>query len=903
MPSVDWNRAKELFEAAVELPEAEASAYLDAECSGFPELHSMVSTLIRNHRELSGQDQQLQYHLDAGRTIRVLENGMLVAKRFRILRFIASGGMGEVYEAMDEWLGAKLALKTLRPEMLSAPGSIDRFKRELLIARRVTHENVCRVFDFAEHHTPDAAPGRSSTPCFTMELLEGESLASYLSTRRPLPLCEALLLIRQIAAGLSTLHAHGLVHRDIKPSNIMIVAASKGGKRAVVMDFGLTKPLGTESDMFQSAPEFHGGAPYFMDPELLRGAKPGIASDVYSFGLLVDEMVTSQRAFTSQSVQSLYYEKLWETPVAPSRRSKNLPQRWEESLLRCLDPDPTKRFSSIAEAARAFEEPPLESASATGPSPPPVRRTFLSGPPAERRRRQFLAALAGAPIAVGAIAMGSIVWSSGDSSIEVFDIENQTGNPEFDYICRGTTAEILRQLLEVRGVQVYAMRMPRTNAPARQATGRFCLNGMLQVHLNQVRLSIQLFDNGRNGHLVWTRKFESAGLQDPLGLQSDIARNTIAALEREVWAGQNAEASISPFTRAAVRMRQAFFMPAANDLPGPPTVSNEALDLYMRGRSLLEELSPTGAARSLEYFKMAIDRDSKFALAYAGAADATMALMNYNYRPHVQLAEEARYFADRAVLVGQRLAEAHSVLAAVRQMDWDWKGAEESYQLALSLKPKFARARRWYAGLVAQFGRFDDALAHSRLALADDPFDRSAAPAIGLYLFLARRYEEAVQILTEAIRSKDMIMTRWNLTQVYAWMGRKSSGSTAGDYFRKALEQAAAVEVVEKSDRGPNARAVYADQVFALTYALMGDTSTARIYRERMEADVEQGGTSPAGVAWAYAAEGQTARACDFFDLALTRRDRRLLYVKVLPFLENMRGVERFETLLKTMKL
>ncbi|MBC8167366.1 MAG: serine/threonine protein kinase, partial [Bryobacteraceae bacterium] len=213
MTADEWCLVKQVFDASLDRPEAERATFVASACGSQPVVHAAVLELLefdRSETRLSGGRPAADDH--------VLAPGQLVAGRFRVTRLIAAGGMGEVFEVWDEWLRLKIALKTLRPELLGDAEALQRFKRELLVARGVAHENVCRVFDFVEHR-PESASGNAITPCFTMELLEGESLAELLCRRRPLPPDEALHIARQVACGLSALHDRGIIHRDLKPSN------------------------------------------------------------------------------------------------------------------------------------------------------------------------------------------------------------------------------------------------------------------------------------------------------------------------------------------------------------------------------------------------------------------------------------------------------------------------------------------------------------------------------------------------------------------------------------------------------------------------------------------------------------------------------------------------------------
>ena len=884
MTEADWEHVKCIFAAALELPLGEREAFVHRQCGNRLDQRDLLLDLLANHSSDSNSS-----HRSTCDWQPVLKVGELVTGRFRISRLIAAGGMGEVYEAWDEWLRLRVALKTVRPELLSDPGALDRFKRELLVARRVSHENVCRVFDFVEHRT-EKGQQSEATPCFTMELLEGETLAHILERSRPLACADALAILKQVASGLRVLHNHGIVHRDLKPSNIIVVPQPARPDRVVVADFGLAKSEPGEVDWFQSATEFRGGAPYFTAPEVFSKSRPGIPSDVYSFGLLIDEMVTTSRAFSSTSPQALVWEKLWKKPLPPSSRSAELPPHWEVTILRCLEPEPSARFASIEDAVRSLELPPNASSTERTEGQPPRRI----------KRRLVLGVIIAAPVA-GATAFTALALQPVSTSIEVYDIRNTTGLGEYDYFCRGTTAELTRQLLQLQRLRVFSPRISRTSARA-ATPARFSIDGMLQANNGQIRLTVQLSDNQQSGTVLWSDNFDRNGINDPLALQSDISRNTATAVERQLMLGAKGPDQANALARAAYGLRRWFGRQSTGYFSGPPTTSNIAFDFYMRGHHLLEELSPQSAGAAIDYFKRAIENDEQFALAYAGVADAYMALMNYNYAPHPELAQNARYYAERAVELGRDLAEAHAALAAVRQMDWDHIGAEDSYHEALRLKPNYAKARRWYAGFVLQFGRTEEAIRESRHALELDPYDPSAAPAVGLYLFFSGKYPEAIDLLQRSLQKSEMLMTRHNLGQVYAWLGNILLANQAEHFFGLALEQARAIENTERAT-SPDGKTSFSDQLFALAYALHGRELETEPYLTRLEADMLTGGTSPVTVGWIYAILRQQDKACDYLEKAASWRDRRLLYTKIIPFLTNLHGTPRFQALLTLMHL
>ena len=219
----------------------------------------------------------------------------LVADRFRIVRFVAGGGMGQVYEAEDLELHQNLALKTIRPEIAQDERAIARFKREAFLARQVTHPNICRIFDLFVHRPP-VVNGVAAPPItfVTMQLLNGQTLAERLRSGRMLAE-EALPLIAQMADALDAAHQVGVVHRDFKCNNVMLLPQS-GGPRAVVTDFGMAWRAGEDPDKRGTSPTLPGeilGTPDYMAPEQLEGGKVTPATDVYALGLVMYEMATS----------------------------------------------------------------------------------------------------------------------------------------------------------------------------------------------------------------------------------------------------------------------------------------------------------------------------------------------------------------------------------------------------------------------------------------------------------------------------------------------------------------------------------------------------------------------------------------------------------------------------------
>jgi serine/threonine protein kinase/tetratricopeptide (TPR) repeat protein len=273
--------------------------------------------------------------------------GDLLANRFRVLRLISKGGMGEVYETEDLELRERVAIKTILPDIAGNPAAIDQFKHEIQLARKVTHLNVCRIFDLVY----DPRPSRPIA-FLTMELLNGVTLSAYIEKRGTLTLDETLGFARQMAEGLNAAHQAGVIHQDFKSSNVMIVTGEDGEThRVVITDFGLAHNL----RQIGSATGKIVGTPAYMAPEQIEGLPVSPAADIYALGVVIYECVTGHLPYSAQTREELQEKKLHDAPVPPSKYIPDLPIQWERTILRCLSKQPQQRFSSATEVSRALE--------------------------------------------------------------------------------------------------------------------------------------------------------------------------------------------------------------------------------------------------------------------------------------------------------------------------------------------------------------------------------------------------------------------------------------------------------------------------------------------------------------------------------------------------------------------
>jgi serine/threonine protein kinase len=379
-----WDRIKGLFEAALDRPEADREQFLAEACQGREDLLVDVKSLLSSEKEFGDFLEQPVVRLPASPENDDLpplfSPGEIVAERFQILRFIGRGGMGEVYEARDLARKVWVALKTVRSQIASDSKTMVRFKNEIELSLRVSHRNICRVYDLERHRPPEGS-GAPDVVFLTMELLEGETLADRLRRQGRMSSEEALPLIRQMADGLAAAHKEGVVHCDFKPSNVMLVgpvraeswqethslsqaeltvAASKGTRvRAVITDFGLARamhPVVTRESIQESVDSgdhLVGTLPY-MAPEQLEGKPATPASDVYAFGLVVYEMVTGCQPFSGATPLSGIYKRLEAVPTRPRKLAPDVSGGLDSVIMRCLERQPENRFADAQEVTAAL---------------------------------------------------------------------------------------------------------------------------------------------------------------------------------------------------------------------------------------------------------------------------------------------------------------------------------------------------------------------------------------------------------------------------------------------------------------------------------------------------------------------------------------------------------------------
>lgn len=346
-----WQRLKPLYEAALELPGPDRDRFVAEVCDD--ELRRELTALLRAHDEPTGPADEPLVDLGEifpGRSS-LFSTGDLIMDRFRIVRHVGDGGMGTVYEAMDLEMG-RIALKTIRADAASSPDALARFKKEVLLARKVSGPHICRIHEW---FATDSHQG-----FLTMEFLEGMTLADKLRESGPFQWREAKTIALEICAGLQTIHDAGIIHRDLKCRNIML-AKRNGGNRAVLMDFGLAREFTRigSGETTRSTPDIAiVGTPDYMAPEQFEGKDLSPATDIYALGIVLYELVTAKHPYAASTPIEAAIHRA-RRPAPASAIQRKLPRNWDRIIDCCLEYEPSRRYSSASEVARELRAGPV----------------------------------------------------------------------------------------------------------------------------------------------------------------------------------------------------------------------------------------------------------------------------------------------------------------------------------------------------------------------------------------------------------------------------------------------------------------------------------------------------------------------------------------------------------------
>jgi eukaryotic-like serine/threonine-protein kinase len=695
----------------------------------------------------------------------LLSEGRVLADRYRIVRFIAKGGMGEVYEAEDFILKSRLALKLILPELSENSLVVERFKREILLARRVTHPNICRIYDLGSHRMElgSASPDFSPELMFlTMELLSGHSLQERLNRVEVIRESEALPILEQIAAGLDAAHSAGVIHRDLKSANIILLPSTRadGLERVVITDFGLAR-LAAEGEPLTTLSEIGAamGTPAYMAPEQVQGKELGPGADIYALGIIAYEMVTGSRPFGGDTPVAQALARLTGEAQPPLQRRSDLDLRWNVAILRCLQRLPEDRFPTAAEFVKALRS--SDSPTVVPRSGSPIRAIL----PRAGWRWGAAALILAAAVIAGWLASRGIPARSPSAQasptasttvqgkkpvrIVVLPFEN-LGAPLDAYFAAGMTEEISSRLANLRGLAVIS----RTTAIGYDRKGKtikqigaelgvdFVLEGTVRgegagTPNGRVRIApelIQVADDTR----VWADRYDRV-ITDILSIQTEVAENVVRVMG----------------VRLVPREIAALKTASTSDL--------EAYNLYIRGLKMADQgFTQENLEGAIRLFQAAVDRDPRFSQALAQLAKNHLFVYFQHFdrsRARVDIAREA---IEKLAALGPDLAETH--IARAYYAYWgvlDYPRALQEFQAALALQPSSSEVLQGIGFILRRQGRWEESAEQIRRWVELDPRSPNALVQNGQTCVLLKRYAEADRAYALAASINPRLGSAW----------------------------------------------------------------------------------------------------------------------------------------------
>jgi serine/threonine protein kinase/tetratricopeptide (TPR) repeat protein len=690
-----------------------------------------------------------------------LHPGQLFASRYRIERQLGAGGMGAVYRAHDVELNVPVALKIIRAEILSNPATgrdfEQRFKQELLLARQVTHPNVLRIHDLGES---------GGIKYITMPLVEGSDLHSLLASG-PLPFDQVVSIARQIAAGMAAAHDAGIAHRDLKPQNVLVDASG----RAYISDFGLAKSYEASTAGLTRPGDFI-GTPRYIAPEIVEGRPADHRSDLYALGLIFYEMASGTSPFPGESAIELLMQRIRTNPKDLHVERPELPEYFSRIVMRCLARDPAQRYQH---AHQIVDDIDAHRSPSRGRSHPTVSINL----PLPTPRGWLYAGIAIAAI-VGLLAVPPVrqfVFRSGTTTagipsaaekklIAVLPFRTIGSQAGLEHIGSGVAEALSARLFGLGTVTVAPSSATDRVDPkhplariARELGSNLLVTGTVQGDAERISIVINV-EEPLAERRVWTKQFAGVS-KDLLTLQDQIFAGLVEALE------------VTPSTEAQARGASR------------PTNNIEAYDLYLKGRNTMRgQQDKRNVESAVKLYEDALRVDPRFALAFAGLADASVQMYSET---------KERLWADKAVAAAQQgkrldenLVEVRIAAATAYLATGKFNEAIVELQQALKLAPNSDDAYRRLAVAYRRAGRVDDSRRMNEEAIRVNPYywlNHNAMGEAALRIGDNLRAEQAFSKVIEL--EPDNVNGFNNLGAIYLMTGRYPEAATA---FQRATE-------------------------------------------------------------------------------------------------------------------
>ncbi|MFI5251686.1 MAG: protein kinase [Bacteroidota bacterium] len=682
---------------------------------------------------------------------------------YKILEKLGEGGMGIVYKAQDTRLDRIVALKFLPVHLTSNEAEKARFLQEAKAAATLNHPHVCTIYGISEHDDHEGGIQQF----IEMEYVDGETL------RKKIPLAktdDAYKYAIQIGDALQEAHSKGIVHRDVKCENIMVNSKNQ----IKVMDFGLAKLKGSLKLTRTSSTV---GTLAYMAPEQIQGGDVDARSDIFSFGIVLFEMLTGKTPFRGEHDAAMMYSIVNEEPETVAKYKPDVSPEVERIIKRALEKDPDDRYQSAADMVSEIRRVQRQSTRILRPSMvdmPTLHPTFshenpvAKSTPSSKKKTILISALIGAALIIALAVYLLMGHQQAIGSLAVLPFENVGASPDQEYLSDGITENIINNLTKISSLRVVprstVFRFKGKELDVQDIGSKLNVNAVLTgriTHRGQsLDVQVDLIDIKRESQL-WGNNYQSSEAEI-LSLQEQITKDVSSKLGL----------GLSTDLREGLAKRS--------------TDNTQAYQLYLQGRYWWNKRTSESIDRAINFFNQAIALDSTYALAYAGLADCYIIQSQYSGIPTRITIPLTKNAARKALELDNSLAEAHTTLAFCLYEAWKYDEAEKEFKQAIALNPKYPTAYHWYNIMLVRTGRADEAWKIIQQAHDLDPFSPVITLNVGAIFFLRGQFEEALTYLKKSIELDP------SFAPGYAWIGltydRMNNVTEALPQLEKALE-------------------------------------------------------------------------------------------------------------------
>jgi serine/threonine-protein kinase len=798
----------------------------------------------------SADDAQPSFTKTLETPVETQTRGTLFAERYKIIEELGRGGMGVVYKAEDTKLRRAVALKFLPLELTHIPDVKERFMREAQAAAALDHPNICTVYEFDE---------AEEKTFISMAYVEGQSLRKRLESG-PFELDEALRIATQVAEGLQIAHKKGIVHRDIKSANIMVTEDSQ----AKIMDFGLARMSGGTL-LTQEGTAM--GTIAYMSPEQARGEEVDHRTDIWSFGVVLYEMLTGQLPFRGEHEQAVVYSIRKDKPRPITEVNAEIPPALEKVVDKALEKDAENRYQQVDELLDD-----LKSISA-GIIPEEIKLK-LRKEKLRKRRKAILYAGAGGMVILAAVLILTLfpVRSEAIDSIAVLPFENLTGDSEQEYFVDGVTDELIGQLGQISGLKrvvsrTSVMRYKDTDKSlpeiARELNVDALVEGTIYQVGDNVSIKLQLFDALPEERSLWTQRYNRP-ITDVLVMYAEMAGAIAENIQVKLTEDET--------------MR----------LAGAKQVNPEAYEAYLKGQVYLVTMTPTDLETAMQYFNLALEKDPNSALAYAGISQVWVWYNQMGVAPPHEAVPEAMAAAEKALELDSSLAEVHYALALIKTWgEWNWEEAEKAFLRAIELNPNYPDPRIFYSHFLIIMKRPKEAIVQMDRALELDPFNVMFQALYAADLLYLRRYDEAIEMCRDVLRT---VPNHWLAAAILIQASHQKGMYDLSVETTKSFFQL----------MGFNEGATLLTHVYEESGYRAAMTSLAEMLEEASKTTH----IPPYMIADQYALAGNKDKTLLWFEKAVDSRDPNMIYYGEMPhFFDLLKNEARYQELLRKMNL